>query len=726
MDLFFLFSAVITNSILGLIVFSRNFKSRVNQWFLLIVFNIVLWSITNFYADHAVSLAYNLAFTRLAFTFAIWIAMSIFAFSYYFPYKKQVSRIKRIIFLSLFPVLGIFSYSQLVTQSVKKIKNGTAVDLTIGSLYYLYILIFIAFIVMAIVSFIKSYKLSNATQRNQIRFISLGIVISTFLGVMTQLVLPLIFNSWNTSRFGPFLSVTFVLFLSIAIIRQKLFDIRAVVARSATYILSVLIIATVYGFTAFWLTTSFTKNLSQNTQYAIYTVLAVILAFTFYPLRRFFERVTDKIFYRDKYDPQTVLNNVSHTLTSHIEIDKLSSTIIKTLTTQLRLKSANIIVVDGEKIFFQSQIISGPKRNLGLKDLKKLSAAVVVADDLSGGERKVIMSDYGISVSLTLRTREQFVGYLLLGEKLSGDIYNDTDLRVLRIVANELAVAITNAKSYAEIQRFNETLQAKIAQATKKLHVANDNLKELDKAKDEFISMASHQLRTPLTTAKGYVSMVLEGDFGRITKSQQEPLQQALDSSNRMAGLVSDLLNVSRMDAGKFFIDAHDSDLASLVQSEVDGLKSMAESKHVKLSYHPPAKALPLMNLDEEKTRQVVMNLIDNAIHYSSPAKDGGDVRVSLKRDGSDVVFEVVDNGIGVPEKMKEKLFTKFYRAANAQASRPDGTGLGLYLVRRVVEDQGGVVIFESTEGVGSTFGFRFPLKTKFKSGVTKARVPLS
>ena len=130
------------------------------------------------------------------------------------------------------------------------------------------------------------------------------------------------------------------------------------------------------------------------------------------------------------------------------------------------------------------------------------------------------------------------MGYLLLANKKSGDIYNTEDIKVLEIIGSELSVAIQNALSYKEIQLFSETLAEKVRQRTGQLKNANDQLKILDQAKDEFISMASHQLRTPLTTVKGYASMLDEGDFGKLSKEQKEPVQLALDGANRMARLI--------------------------------------------------------------------------------------------------------------------------------------------------------------------------------------------
>ena len=169
------------------------------------------------------------------------------------------------------------------------------------------------------------------------------------------------------------------------------------------------------------------------------------------------------------------------------------------------------------------------------------------------------------------------------------------------------------------------------------------------------------------------------------------------------------------MDANRFFLEVASIDLAKVVDQEIAQLQNIAQSKGVKLNYIPPKSNIPEIRLDENKTRQVIMNLVDNAIHYSQPPKGGGEVNVSLELDGQHAVFIVKDNGIGVPEKVKNRLFTKMFRANNAKELRPDGTGLGLYLVKRVVQDEGGELIFESTEGKGSTFGFTLPL-----SGVPK------
>jgi signal transduction histidine kinase len=295
-----------------------------------------------------------------------------------------------------------------------------------------------------------------------------------------------------------------------------------------------------------------------------------------------------------------------------------------------------------------------------------------------------------------LQVRGEVIGVMVVGSPQSAGQLGFYQKSLLERLTMAVGVAIDSTLLYTQAQ-----------EAAARLRAANRHLKELDRAKDEFISMASHQLRTPLTTIKGYLSMMLDGDAGRVSKSQREFLESAFHGSQRMVGLIADLLNVSRMSAGKFVIEQHPADLDQMVADEVKQLQDRATAKRLKLTYRPPAAGLPLVRLDEAKTRQVVMNFIDNALYYTK----SGQVVVSLVRQDDGVEFRVQDTGIGVPRASRARLFGKFFRAANARRLRPDGTGLGLFLAKQVVEEQGGRIIFESVEGQGSVFGFSLPLK---------------
>jgi signal transduction histidine kinase len=162
---------------------------------------------------------------------------------------------------------------------------------------------------------------------------------------------------------------------------------------------------------------------------------------------------------------------------------------------------------------------------------------------------------------------------------------------------------------------------------------------------------------------------------------------------------------VSRVKTGKFVIEKSQINLADIVNEEIGQLNKTATNKNIQLTYNKP-KSFPDINLDETKTRQVIMNFIDNALYYTP---SGGHIIVDLKDTPSTVEYRVTDNGIGVPKSEVHQLFTKFFRAANARKARPDGTGIGLFMAKKVIDAQNGSVIFQTEEGKGSTFGFRFP-----------------
>ncbi len=299
--------------------------------------------------------------------------------------------------------------------------------------------------------------------------------------------------------------------------------------------------------------------------------------------------------------------------------------------------------------------------------------------------------------AIKLSSRRRLVGLLVVGFLNPTANLTEADTRLLDRLSESIGVALDNKLLFEENQR-----------VLRQLKVSNKKLKELDETKDDFISMASHQLRTPLTSVKGYISMVLEGDAGKINQKQQEMLGQAFFSSQRMVYLIADLLNVSRLKTGKFIIEPIPVNLSEMVAQELSQLQETAASHSLTIAYDKPKK-FPELMLDETKTRQVIMNFVDNAIYYTP---SGGKIEVQLAEKQGMVELRVKDNGIGVPKSEQPHLFTKFYRAGNARKARPDGTGLGLFMAKKVVVAQGGSLVFESHEGKGSTFGFIFS-KTK-------------
>jgi len=696
--------AVLANVSLGLLVFLKNPKSSTGRRFLFLTIAIALWAIVNYISIHPPAGSQLLTIRLVLFSASI-LNLAVFLTFRVFPFAKA-PKDKLVLPSILFTVfVAGLTLTPMVFSHLQVSSTGSATPVPAPGIA-LFLLQTLALLGGAIVTLVLRYRVSRQRVRQQFKYVIYGLTVSFSLIILTNFILVAFFHITSLLPFGAAYTLFFSISVTYSVVRQRLFDIRLVLAKVVAYLLLLVTFAGVYTAVAFTIVSVlFPETRASVSTSALSAGLAIIFALTFQPLRRFFEKITSRVFYRERYDSQEVLNELSKILVSELDLNRMMKRALTALCEQLHIQFGQIVVFNNGRVYRIEHYGPLPKRLMIAPELAQLSRSMLIADELHSGESKSIMDGHGIRVSMQLHTRGELVGYLLLGDKLSGDIYSSQDIELLEIIGKELAVAIQNAKAYAEIEEFNVTLQARVDHATGRLRVANRHLKELDRAKDEFISMASHQLRTPLTTIKGYLSMMLEGDAGKLSSAQKEFVGYAFGSSERMVNLISDLLNVSRLSAGRFLIQTKPTDMVQMIADEVRQLDTHATAKGIKLIFDHPTQTLPPAQIDDNKTRQVIMNFIDNAIYYTQ----SGEVRVTLHQTADVARLEVTDTGIGVPEGAKKKLFSKFYRADNAQIVRPDGTGLGLYLAKRVVEDQGGTIIFNSTEGKGSTFGFELP-----------------
>lgn len=709
---------------LGAFAVARSAKSKLNRSFGLFMIVLAAWVLANFIDANYKANGLAPIFAYIDFLAGPWLGYTFWSFTRGMLEQTKSGHTGWVMTKLPYALLAVVaSLSSLTHAVVHIVYSDSDLKISYGQLYPLYAAALVALIVAATANLVIAKHKARNGLRTQLTIMIWAVEIAAVALVTANLAVPLLTNSSTVNLVVGNLSyiglVVFAAMTTYAIVKHRLFDVRLVVARSIAYTLILFVLVTAYTIFAVALSTFLPSGRTIALEERVfYIASAIALAFAFPTIKEFFDRLSNHFFYRDAYDPQDLLNTMNKTLVASVDLTQLLDGVLDLMSEKLKAEFCMIALAD-PKSSVHARVVGTTARSFSSEDmhlahsrgmLAKYRSQLIVTDDLTTEDDalKRVLTKNGIAVLAQLGSASDGnngqLGHLILGTKKSGNPYNSQDIRIIETIANELVIAIQNALRFEEIERFNATLQEKVEEATRKLRRTNDKLRKLDETKDDFISMASHQLRTPLTSVKGYVSMVLDGDGGELTPMQRKLLTQSFISAQRMVYLISDLLNVSRLRTGKFIIEPSPVNLAQVVKDEVGQLLETAKSRGVELVFDKPDH-FPALMLDDTKIRQVIMNFLDNAIYYTP--RDGK-IEVHLKDMPKSVELTVSDNGIGVPRHEQPHLFTKFYRADNAKRARPDGTGLGLFMAKKVVIAQGGAIIFKSTEGKGSTFGFTF------------------
>lgn len=703
-------SVAIALVVLGVVVFLTSKRDGINRLFLLFTVSVAVWVVAACVSNDV----------RLGDSVSLYGNYLVFLFSYFASFfliwfiVRLLSTARAIKVLGvmspLIILVGLLSATPLVVAGV--VPQGNVYAIEFGVLTPLYGVFIIGQLIASVAILVLGLKSAKDRIRRQIVVILSSLLVALPILVVTQFIAPAITGLFEITDLGILIMVLPVTALYISVFRHGLFDIRLATVRAVGYTLTISAMAGIYVLLAYAMSMVFFGGaVADGVGLSPANIaIALILALIFQPIKQFFDHWTNKIFFRGTYSRESFIRDFGKIISYDTNLAlllKQSSTFIKE---KLNAESVSFYV-NGRTVFAAN---SHPKKRVLPTDIDMIGAyyrkhhefpAVLVGDMVESDQIRGILKAYQVHIVLPLMLQGQALGFLFIGEHKSRG-YTMRDVRVIESIANELTIAVQNSLSVEEIRELNESLQQRVDVATKELRESNRQLQRLDEAKSEFVSMASHQLRTPLTSIKGYLDMVLQGDLGKVSATQRAVLSEAFLSSERMVTLINDFLNISRLQTGKFVIDRTEGDLKELVVSQISMLQVIAKQHNLTIK-ETIDKTVPSMNIDVDKLRQVIVNFIDNAIYYSKP---GTIVRVKLVREKDHIVFTVKDTGIGVPESEKAKLFTRFFRAQNARRRRPDGTGVGLFLAKKVVVLHGGQIIFESEEDKGSLFGFRVPI----------------
>ncbi|MCK9641561.1 MAG: hypothetical protein M0R39_16785, partial [Prolixibacteraceae bacterium] len=479
---YFVLNALATTVLLiiGSLVLIKSPKEKINRIFALFVLVLATW-ITSNYLSNLQSLSYSVALL-LNHLVLMSASLSLYIFLWFVyvtapPITPILQRITRfILYFGL--ATSFFAVTPFVIKSISRQKEASAV--IFGNLATIYFFGVILAVLGVIVLLILGLRRAKGLERNRLNIILWSIIGTVLIALVTNLFIPVVTGSFELTNIGPLSTLLLASGLAYSIIKFKLFDIRLIIARSVAYIASLVSIGVLYASIAFILlnATFYKSNKLTLRETLLFTLLAVFLIFTFQPVKKFFDRFSNRLFYRDVYDPQELLNMVNSALVIEPDLYKLLNNTAETIRNNLKIEFCNFYVDEKSSIDFH---VAGTGTKLFANE-----HWVKISEILDDNQQKIIseiednneevgllLGDLHIGAIVKMTSQDQSVGYLISGQKRSGNTYAAQDVQILEIIADEVAIAVQNNLRFVEIAQFNVTLQKKIEIATAELQRSN-------------------------------------------------------------------------------------------------------------------------------------------------------------------------------------------------------------------------------------------------------------
>lgn len=542
-------------------------------------------------------------------------------------------------------------------------------------------------------------KTKSPIKRNRIKYIALaaGIYMCGWLMYMPSI------QSFRYIPFDAFAAVISGVLLTYTIIHLNLLDISVVIRKGLLYTTLTTVVTGTYLLLAF-IIQSITGITGQPISVSSAITTALFVAFIFQPLQNITQTVIDKVFFRRKYDPNLLLSRFSEAVASTIERAELASKTINLIYNTVQIKQAFLLLKnpndntltpiyqksmrlpDNFRLYESDPIINWLKANQGV-----LGYHDEISPDLSEFMRK-----FNTELIIPLVSKNQMIGIIGFGQKMSDMLYSIEEYSLFNSLANQMAIAFENSN-----------LLENVRQEKRKVEKALEREKEVDKEKSEFISIASHNLRTPLTIALGYIdNMIFEKKY---SDSDQKHLQAVFSSLNRLSVITEELLIISQNDEKDMPYTFQKENYLDIVDNVISKYKPLAEEKGLVIEYKKPKIAPAEISLDKAKIDLALSNLVDNAIKFT----EKGTVTITVFKKEKNIIFEVRDTGKGIPKENIKNLFSKFYQGKKSQYDYIPGIGTGLYVTKLIVKAHNGEVWVKSEVEKGSIFSMSLPINGK-------------
>ena len=695
--------ALLLNVLLAVITLVRNPGSRLNRVFAYFVTGMAVWNVGTFMLRRAPD---EIAATFWEIVIHAGVVL-LPAFYYHFVLiflesttQHRPSLVVVYLLAAFFSVVNL-SGSPLFTQGVKWTYWGWTP--AIGPLYYLFFPYFFGFLIYGLSHLVKAYRgVDSSFRRNRATLILLGTLVSVaggFIDIARFLLARVVPAAELVYPMGIPANMVFALMLGTSIVRYRLFDVNVAVKKGAIYLVlwgvltSVLVLAEQY---ADW---------EQMNPLWVILPLGFVMTLLVSPLGQRLEGSIERLMFSRRRGCYETLLDLSKRMSTILDFGRLMETLVHGLVRGVPLTHCALMIYDAARSAF---VIYREETNIGegatvtmipvdspivqwlnqtgrvlVKEEVKLNPEIAEYFETAEGELEEIRA----ALIVPLKIENKLTGILLVGEKLSGEIFDGQELEVLTVLANQVAISLENARLYEE------------------LAASNAQLMQASRLKSQFLASMSHELRTPLNSIIGFSKVLLNRLDGDLTERQETYIRSVHNSGTHLLQLINGILDFSRIEAGKLEMMSEEVDLHELIDECIESSMPLARGKQLKLEKNVPLE-LPRLVADRTKVKQILLNLLSNAIKFTAQ----GRVFVSVQAEAEAVHVKVSDTGMGIRTEDLARLFEPFQQLDNPVTRAAGGTGLGLAISKKFVELHGGRIWADSRENAGSTFHFTLPL----------------
>ncbi len=441
----------------------------------------------------------------------------------------------------------------------------------------------------------------------------------------------------------------------------------------------------------------------------LWLVLSFLFAVSFSPIRYAMEELIRQVFPGTDYDSHALVKRLNMISYSSLTLNDLSRLFIQEF-------ALSLDVPESAFVFFEnsSYLVKTSDHFQNLLSLKKSELDLIIRyighttsplKNLKSDEANDILRSHHIRIIVPLTVNTQLTGLLILGSKYHQRPYTTKDIKVLDAIAPKIGFAVKNAHTFERVERKNEKLITELQDANEKLRLANRQLRRDDKLKDEFVYIATHELKNPVTAMRGYLSLIKENFYGKVPAKLKTAMIQIDTSNQQLINLLNNLLQIARAEAQRLDIHTAPVVICKVIDEVSRDIAPILEQKNLRLEHVCQNTSISVM-ADRERLREIINNLLSNAVKYS----EKGTIQINHEIHQDQLITHIKDEGVGISTPDQKKIFTRFFRVQEEAAKGIPGTGLGLFICKQLIEKMGGRIWFTSTPHQGSTFSFSLPI----------------